>query len=68
MAAKIFVEEIIKKYGKHIMVTTTKDKKGKYGRYIASIWFADYSSGDEVEWFDLSSLLITEGHAKQVKY
>lgn len=45
--------------GKDLIVKTTKDKKGKYGRYIASVF---------VDGIDVGDTLIKEGLAKEVKY
>lgn len=45
--------------GKDIIVETLKDKKGKYGRYIAILWL------DEVS---LNERLINEGYAVKCEY
>ena len=44
--------------GKAIFIRTIKDKKGKYGRYIADIWFED--NGDRI---NINDLLVAEGFA-----
>jgi len=44
---------------KHVMIRTTHDKKGKYGRYLAEIWH----DGE-----NLSDLLVTKGLAAYKDY
>ena len=56
--------------GKDIIVQTTKDKKGKYGRYIADIWLkseelAPYPSDP---WVNINDLLVEESLAEYVQY
>ena len=60
LVSKKFVEMVIPP-GSPVVVMTTKDKKGKYGRYLAEILFHD---GDG-ELMNLSNLLLEEGLAKQ---
>lgn len=57
MVAKNRVKELIK--GKEITVKTIKDKKGKYGRYLAIIYIDDVN---------LNELLLSEGLAKETEY
>lgn len=57
LAAKERLIELI--MGKSLTVVTEKDKTGKYGRYIATIYV------DEV---DVNDTLVKEGHAKEVTY
>lgn len=47
--------------GTTIYLKTQKDKTGKYGRYLAKIYYKE-----NLEWFNLGEELIKEGHA--VKY
>jgi len=51
LKVKDFVEKAI--LNKEVYVHTEKDKKGKYGRYIAHILFTD----DKGQVFDLTSVL-----------
>ena len=44
---------------KHVIVRTTHDKKGKYGRYLAEVWH---------EGENLSDLLVTKGLAVYKEY
>ena len=61
-AATDRVIHLSQKY-KTCRVQTLKDKKGKYGRYIAEIWFTE---GDHE--FNLSDHLVEEGLAEYVTY
>jgi len=66
MDAKLEVERLI--LGKEVIVKTEKDKKGKYGRYIAYIYTdLDY---DSVIFYDssLNDHLVKEGFAVAVNY
>lgn len=54
MLSKVRVEELV--MGKDLTVVTHKDKKGKYGRYLAEIFVDDVNVGD---------LLIKEGLAQK---
>jgi micrococcal nuclease len=58
LAAK---EYVIKRFAEtqEITVRTIKDRKGKYGRYLAII----YLDGE-----NLNEELVTEGHAERVNY
>jgi micrococcal nuclease len=55
--AKARVAELIP-IGEKILVKTEKDKRGKYGRYIAEIYFTE----EDVD-VNLNDLLLNEGHA-----
>ena len=59
LAAKRFVEDIIP-IGCSVYITTVKDKRGKYGRLLGTI-YTDKGA-------NINSLLLDEGHAKFVKY
>ena len=45
--------------GGDILVQTVRDKKGKYGRYLANIW-VESSDGS---WQSVNDLMVSEGHA-----
>jgi len=45
--------------GKDVMVRTVYDKKGKYGRYLAEIWYDNKNIND---------LLVTKGLAEYKEY
>lgn len=60
-ASRDFLRERI--LDKEVILETIKDKKGKYGRYIAKVWFLD---GDE--WVCANDLLVSEGHAVYHEY
>jgi micrococcal nuclease len=55
--AKARVAELIP-VGEKILVKTEKDKRGKYGRYIAEIYFTQEDAD-----VNLNNLLLNEGHA-----
>ena len=55
--AKRFVEHWLEVHGKNVIAKTEKDKRGKYGRWVAVIW-----SGDE-ERKSLNDELSREGWA-----
>jgi micrococcal nuclease len=50
--------------GKEVVLLTVKDKKGKYGRYLADIWLND----DDGNWINVNDLLVQQGHAVYKEY
>jgi endonuclease YncB( thermonuclease family) len=50
--------------GAEVWISTQKDKKGKYGRYIAEIWLKDEGG----ETYNLNDVLVNAGHAEYVQY
>lgn len=50
--------------GKEIFIETVKDKKGKYGRYLAEIWLEQGTDN----WINVNDLLVTEGYAEYHDY
>jgi micrococcal nuclease len=44
---------------KDVIIQTIRDKKGKYGRYLANIWFKD----SDDSWCSINDMMITEGFA-----
>lgn len=44
--------------GREVVLHTWKDRKGKYGRYLAEIWLAE---GDG--WVNLNDAIVAAGHA-----
>lgn len=56
-----FLRELI--LGKDIMLETRKDKKGKYGRYIAEIWL-EMENGYE----NVNDMMVENGFAEYKKY
>ena len=58
LKAKIRVSELI--LGKQVVIITEKDKTGKYGRWLATIW----DLNDDGVWVNINKLLISEGHAE----
>lgn len=57
IAAKERLEELV--MGKDLIIVTEKDKTGKYGRYIATIYVDDSN---------VNETLVKEGFAKRVQY
>lgn len=58
--ATAFVEEWVKKTNSQIKVITIKDKKGKYGRYLAEVYAVEGDNKDQ----NLNDVLLSEGLAK----
>lgn len=50
--------------GREIMIKTIKDKKGKYGRYLAEIWLRD----EHQTWININDLMVASGHAVYQEY
>ena len=50
--------------GKEITIETIKDKKGKYGRYLAEIWLEEKPG----KFINTNDLIVKEGFAKYHKY
>lgn len=48
-----------------VCVQTIKDKKGKYGRYLAEIWLLDQARN---EWQNMNDLLVEKGYAVYKDY
>jgi micrococcal nuclease len=55
-ASRDFLRELID--GKEIIIETVKDKRGKYGRYLAEIWI-EQNGG----WINVNDALVAAGHA-----
>lgn len=50
--------------GKEITIETIKDRREKYGRYLAEIWLEEKKG----KFINISDLMVTEGFAKYQKY
>ena len=50
--------------GKEVVLQTIKDKKGKYGRYLAYIWLKDESGN----WVNINDMLVQQGYAVYKDY
>jgi len=50
--------------GREIMLETVRDKKGKYGRYLAELWLQDKNSA----WININDRLVAEGLAEYREY
>lgn len=62
LAARDFLRERID--GREVWISTLKDKRGKYGRYLADIWLKDGTN----EWININDALVTAGHAVNAEY
>ena len=62
LKSRDFLRELID--GKEIFVSTEKDKKGKYGRFIAEIWLEKTPN----EWTNVNDLLVEKGYAEYKSY
>ena len=61
--ARNVVHELVK--GREVLVRTHKDRKGKYGRYLAEIIFEHPDLDGPT---NLSDYLVAHGHARRVDY
>ncbi len=60
-AARDFLRELIE--GQEIIIESVKDRRGKYGRYLADIWIQQAES-----WINVNDALVTAGHAVYQEY
>ena len=61
LKSRDYLRELILK--KEVMLQTIKDRKGKYGRYLAEIWLER-----EGEWINVNDLMVDLGYAAYHKY
>ena len=57
LRSRDFLRESI--HEKEIMIHTAKDKKGKYGRYIAEVWL----ESPQNNWTNVNDLMVEKGFA-----
>ncbi len=50
--------------GKEITIETIKDRREKYGRYLAEVWLEEKKG----KFVNINDLMVTEGFAKYQKY
>ncbi len=62
LVARDFLRELID--GKTIIIETFKDKREKYGRYLAEIWLVDANN----KWKNINDLLVSSGNAVYREY
>ena len=60
-AARDFLRELID--GQKVIIESVKDRRGKYGRYLAEIWIQQ----DEI-WINVNDALVAAGHAVYQEY
>ena len=66
-ASRDYLREILKNH--EVIIETLKDKKGKYGRYIAIIWVKGKGQWCELDtWCNVNDQLVKAGHAIYVEY
>ena len=58
---------------RRIKIRTDKDRKGKFGRWIATIYVTDRLPGPDGEygihdWFEVNTALVSMGHAQYIDY
>jgi len=61
LASRAFLRGLID--GREILIETVKDRRGKYGRYLAEIWI-----GQEGVWSNVNDALVAAGHAVYQDY
>jgi len=62
LQSRDFLRETIS--GQEVLLQTFKDRKGKYGRYLANIWIRDENNN----LIDVNKLLVDSGHAVYKEY
>jgi len=62
LRSRDFLRELI--LDKDIYLETEKDRKGKYGRYLGTIWV----KSENGEYFNVNEYLVEKGYAEKVKY
>lgn len=65
IAAKEFVQDLL--LDRDLLIETHKDKKGKYGRYLADVWFLHSGASTRAasNWFSLTDELKMHGFEKK---
>lgn len=62
IASTNFLKLLLK--AKSMKVTTKKDKKGKYGRWIGTLYIADrYAFEATKDWQNVNEMMVLNGHA-----
>ena len=62
LEARDFIRGLIT--GKEVLLQTIKDKKEKYGRYLAEIWVRNEAG----ELVNVNDLMVASGHARYQNY
>ena len=68
-AAAEWLEDIISNH-KHLKVVTDKDKKGKFGRWLGTLYVSNHQADvpDKDSWLNLNYHMIDCGHAEYKDY
>ncbi|MCF7848072.1 MAG: thermonuclease family protein [Kiritimatiellales bacterium] len=61
-SSRDFLRELI--LGKEVFIETIKDKRGKYGRYLAEIWLEEAPE----KWVNVNDLMVEAEHAVYKEY
>lgn len=61
-AARDYLRSLID--GKDVIIKTYRDRRGKYGRYLAEIFIQD----EENKWININQNLVAEGFAEERFY
>jgi len=64
IAATQFLKQTIEMEAQELKVQTEKDKKGKYGRWIGTLFMLNVKG----KWENLNALMVTYGHAIYKEY
>ncbi len=62
LSSRDFLRELI--LNKEVIIQTVKDRKGKYGRYLAEIWVEQ----EKGVWVNVNDLMVTDGFAEYHDY
>jgi len=62
LAARDFLRELV--LGQVVFIQTKRDRRGKYGRYLAELWLET----EPDVWMNVNDKLVEAGHAVYKKY
>ncbi|GBC59169.1 nuclease [Desulfonema ishimotonii] len=63
LTSRDFLRKVI--LNREIRIQTVRDKKGKYGRFLADIWLFDEAQD---KWLNVNDLLVEKGYAVYKDY
>ncbi len=68
-----YLRKLLDKYNNEIVIETIKDKKGKYGRYLAKVFVIDVDKNTRGEVkqkikINVNKLMVESGYAESKKY
>jgi len=56
-----YVQQLVETYGDQVVIQTAKDTKGKYGRWLVTVWLEDNGGQDS-----LNARLLKSGMAREM--